>query len=575
MKKQFLALYFLFVFFLAQSQMPINVSFIDGDEVVQVLGEKKLKQSYKKISVAKKKCLQLIGLLQKKGYESAVLDTIFIENNQIYANIFVGPPIKIDEVHLIYSDSTEFAPKKIQKLSKNITTINNLLLYNNEIVRYYENNGYPFASTQVISLTKKEDKYAATIEVDKGELIILDSIITNGTMRLRQSFLYGYLGLKRKCAYNESILQNVNQRLSELGYIKQTQEAALMFAPKKAALYIFADKVKVNQFDGFLGIVPNNETTGKLLLTGQLNLNLTNIFAVGENIKLSWNRPQTQSQTLDIAIDFPFLFFSPFGIDANFGLEKKDTSYLNLSITAGVHYYIQQSNYLRLYYTYKNSRLVANESLTYLTQLPENVDYNMNLYGFSFVWQKLDYIFNPHKGFYLMADVSVGKKKIVKNIKIKSELYDAISKNSNSLHIQMTADFYFPLHKRFTWVLSVQGGHMQANNLYKNELYRIGGLKTLRGFDQLSIYASTYIIVRDELRFSFAQKSYLQLFFDIAGYQQQLEKYVSDFPFGFGAGLSFDTKAGIFAFNYALGRQHGNPIKFSTGKITFGYTALF
>ena len=83
-------------------------------------------------------------------------------------------------------------------------------------------------------------------------------------------------------------------------------------------------------------------------------------------------------------------------------------------------------------------------------------------------------------------------------------------------------------------------------------------------------------IINNEIRFLFAKKSYLQAFFDFAGYEKRLtNNYRSDFPFGFGIGIAFDTKAGIFSLNYALGKQLGNPIKFASGKINFGYTAVF
>ena len=91
----------------------------------------------------------------------------------------------------------------------------------------------------------------------------------------------------------------------------------------------------------------------------------------------------------------------------------------------------------------------------------------------------------------------------------------------------------------------------------------------------MSISASTYVIICNEIRFLFAKQSYLHAFFDAAGYEKRLDKYTSDFPFGFGLGISFETKAGIFSLSYALGKQLGNPIKFSTGKINFGYIAMF
>ncbi|MCC6690169.1 MAG: hypothetical protein IT235_01425, partial [Bacteroidia bacterium] len=50
---------------------------------------------------------------------------------------------------------------------------------------------------------------------------------------------------------------------------------------------------------------------------------------------------------------------------------------------------------------------------------------------------------------------------------------------------------------------------------------------------------------------------------------------VHDTPYGFGAGTSFETKAGIFSLDYALGSQLGNPIYLKSGKIHFGIVSYF
>jgi len=50
---------------------------------------------------------------------------------------------------------------------------------------------------------------------------------------------------------------------------------------------------------------------------------------------------------------------------------------------------------------------------------------------------------------------------------------------------------------------------------------------------------------------------------------------MSDNPFGFGAGMSFETKAGIFSIMYALGKQFDNPIDMKSAKIHFGIISTF
>ena len=51
--------------------------------------------------------------------------------------------------------------------------------------------------------------------------------------------------------------------------------------------------------------------------------------------------------------------------------------------------------------------------------------------------------------------------------------------------------------------------------------------------------------------------------------------YFNDMPYSFGAGISFETKAGIFSLNYALGKQFSNPIDLRSGKIHFGIVNQF
>ncbi|HQI46911.1 MAG TPA: hypothetical protein PLC59_12715, partial [Bacteroidales bacterium] len=54
-----------------------------------------------------------------------------------------------------------------------------------------------------------------------------------------------------------------------------------------------------------------------------------------------------------------------------------------------------------------------------------------------------------------------------------------------------------------------------------------------------------------------------------------VQKYIHDTPYGFGAGVCFETKAGIFSLTYALGKQFDNPIYLKSGKIHFGVVSYF
>jgi hemolysin activation/secretion protein len=121
-----------------------------------------------------------------------------------------------------------------------------------------------------------------------------------------------------------------------------------------------------------------------------------------------------------------------------------------------------------------------------------------------------------------------------------------------------------------------QGGSMVNDQLYSNELYRIGGIKTQRGVDEASIYASSFAIGTVEYRFLFEENSNFFVFVDQGWWEDQSRTpLLTDTPLGFGVGTSFETKAGIFSLSYALGKQFNNPVELRNGKIHFGFTSLF
>jgi hypothetical protein len=84
-----------------------------------------------------------------------------------------------------------------------------------------------------------------------------------------------------------------------------------------------------------------------------------------------------------------------------------------------------------------------------------------------------------------------------------------------------------------------------------------------RGFNEESILASTFSIVNLEYRYLLEENSFLFAFFNGAYYENKaVNRNIVDRPFGFGTGMSFETKAGIFSISYALGKQFDNPIEF-------------
>lgn len=444
-----------------------------------------------------------------------------------------------------------------------------------KLITYFENNGFPFASVKLDSIVISADNISAQLKLTKNEEKKIDSVVIKGSAKIASVYIYNYLGIKPGSLYDESKLKKVNTRIAELPFVHASKPAIILFTNKNNKLVLHLDKKRASQFDGIVGLLPDNNT-GKILFTGDVRLKLQNGLGRGELIDLNWRRLQTQTQDLKLRLVYPFLFSSPFGVDYTFKLYKRDTTFLDVNHNIGLQYLLIGGNYFKAFYTNKTSTLLSTKGLENVTTLPNFADIRNNMYGLGLKYEKLDYRLNPRKGFSVLVNAGAGTKTIKKNAKLNPVVYEKLVLSSTQYTADLEGSIFIPIIGRSTMKVGVQSAFLYGQSIFQNELFRIGGLKTLRGFDEESIFASAYSIFTLEYRFILEQNSYLYVFGDGAWYENNnINQYVHDTPFGFGAGISFETKAGIFSINYALGKQFDNPIQLRSGKIHFGIVNYF
>src|SRR6185295_7721930 len=132
--------------------------------------------------------------------------------------------------------------------------------------------------------------------------------------------------------------------------------------------------------------------------------------------------------------------------------------------------------------------------------------------GIGLKFERLDYRLNPRKGFYTLINASAGTKTIRKNTKLNPVAYDGIKLNSTLYTADFDGSLYLPFFSRMTLKLGAIAAFLQGETNFQNELFRIGGLKSLRGFDEESIYASSFSIFKLECRYLLEQNSYMYIF---------------------------------------------------------------
>jgi outer membrane protein assembly factor BamA len=558
----------------AQQNYSLRILSLEDNALLKKIDHKK---DFPTRALLNKELQRVLSLCYDNAYLVAEYDSIVVDSPKVTAYLDFGAQYKwaklgpgnVDEGVLseigfrekLYSNK----PLKYKEVRR----------VRERIVRYYENNGYPFASVKLDSIVIEGERISAQLFLEKNAEVKIDSVVIRGSARIAPVYMYNYLGIKPGSLYDESRLEKVNARLRELPFVTVKKPASVTFTNKMNKLTLNLDKRRASQFDGIIGILPDNNT-GKILFTGDVRLKLQNGLGRGELIDLNWRRLQTQTQDLKARVVYPFILRTPFGVDYNFKLYKKDTTFLDVQQNIGIQYLLSGGNYLKLFYNNKTSTLLSTKGLEFVTTLPPYADVRTNMYGIGLRFEQLDYRLNPRKGFFLIVNASAGTKNIKKNQKVNPVVYEKLKLNSTLYNSDLELNFFLPLGSRSTVKIGNQSAFLYGETTFQNELFRIGGLKTLRGFDEESIFASAYSIFTLEYRFILEQNSYLYVFGDGAWYENNnVSQYVKDTPYGFGAGISFETKAGIFSINYALGRQFNNPIQLRSGKIHFGIVNYF
>ncbi|MDH3244582.1 MAG: BamA/TamA family outer membrane protein, partial [Saprospiraceae bacterium] len=158
-----------------------------------------------------------------------------------------------------------------------------------------------------------------------------------------------------------------------------------------------------------------------------------------------------------------------------------------------------------------------------------------------------------------------------------ASLYNELDLNQFQIKMLVTLNFFVPLFQSSAIRVQQKTGWIKSDReLYDNELFRIGGTRLLRGFNEESIRSNFYSILTLEYRLLFDRNSNLFIFSDLGYFRQHTANIErSDTPVGLGIGMNLETKIGVFGISYAIGKQEGDPFNFRTGKIHFGMVSLF
>lgn len=516
----------------------------------------------------------VLNQLQFEGYFYAEIEKQTIENKETTVKLVPNQPMKwlfLKNGNIApYVLSDIRFPKKDIYAGQNFD-LNEINKLKEQLLNWYDNHGFPFAQVWLDSFSyQNQHKISAFIFSNPGENIIIDTIRMAGSARVSQNFIASYLGIKNKDNYSEQKIKLIDKRIRELPFVTQSRKSEVEFSANKAAINLYLDKENANQFDGLIGFLPN-PTTGKLQFTGDFKLRLQNALKQGETLVFNYKGLPEQSQELDLGFNYPYLMKTQMGVKTNFLLFKQDTSFLNLNTRIALVYNYEANQSLGFFVENHSSNIIAKNNPA--TAMMGNV--KTQFYGIETSIQKLDNSILPLSGYKIEIAAGAGTRKADK---LHSQQTTTLSEQEKITQFKFSANlnYYLKISRLSVFYLRNSSSVLTGKGIYENEVFRIGGLKTFRGFDEQQFRVKAYSIQTLEYRYFVEEKSYLNLFYD-QGFINQLNQNTTDidYPLGFGAGFTFQTKIGMLSLSYALGKQKNIPLDLQRGKIHFGIVSYF
>lgn len=480
-----------------------------------------------------------------RGYLFSGLDSVTISNDLHLIYLHKGKKLVGKEL-----DRKNWFSKRIQRRLDHLS-----------------DHGYPFAQLTMDSIRISDGSFSWKMEEEKGPLIVNDSVIFLTPLKSKPSFIHNLIDHVPGRPFKESNYALVDRKINRIGFITVKRELDIAFQKNKAQLYLDLEEETSSSFEGIVGLQQNQQQGSNFV--GNFNLDLQNLFRSGKELFLDWQSFAQGSQELLLSYKHPFIFGSRISPSFKFSLLRQDSLFLQRESEIRVATYISAKTELGFTFNRMVGSLTTTDEIVLSGQ--EFADFESSNYFVEIGNGRENNVILKNSS-YWNSRVGIGRKTIGENPGIDDSFYDTLQLETTNFLFDVAGGMNRKLGKLTLIAQDINFRMIRNKQLLNNERFRIGGLNTVRGFNEKFFFSDLYFLSRTEFRSFFEKGSYLFAFFDQLYYQND---EIDDYAFGTGIGFSLKTSGGRFNFALALGKSEQQPLDPSNIKVHFGYTAKF
>ena len=488
--------------------------------------------------------------LKMNGFFLSRIDSISKKGEKYIA--YLNLDKKIDSVFLKHKSISKQIIQQYNFKNNYIRIpINQLEEILNEISTFQELKGNSFSKIKLKKLRIESKTLYAEIDVATSKKRKIDKVIFKGYDNFPKSFIKNYLNINSKTTFNKKKLIEISKLSKDLDFVSETKPPETLFTKDSTLLYIYLKKIKGNSFDGLINF--NSQENGKLQFNGHLDLKLKNILNKGEQLNLLWNSFGNEKQEFSISIKTPYIYNSKLSPEFTFSIYKQDSTFLNTKLNTSLKYQIRNNSNLFVSF---NSEKSENSTKNIFKNISTYENYFL---GFGYEYKILKNDIFKNDIFFININPSFGKRKTIDN-------------TSKQIKIATTLTYLLDLNRKNSIYFRNKTALLNSTTYFDNELFRIGGNKSIRGFNEQSIFVKNYLLQNIEFRYQSSKSSYLYTITDLALISTTNSK---EKLYSLGLGYLFNSNSSQINISTAVGTNTKNPLDFKNTQFFVNWVNFF
>jgi outer membrane protein assembly factor BamA len=426
-------------------------------------------------------------------------------------------------------------------------------LYIQELVAKLERKGFSMAKINLKNIQQKNQKITAELNISLGKQRKVNQIIINGYTKFPVGFIKSLENDFKNTTFNQSNLDKLYTTINSIRFVKQIKYPEILFTTDSTKVYVYLEKSKANNFDGYIGF--NNSESSNLTFNGYIDLALKNILNSGEQLAINWRNNGQDQRSFNLDFELPYIFKSKMGVKTQLNIFRQDSTFQNTQTAIDLGYYFKSNKKVLLGYQSSESSDIQNANSSLLN------DYKNSFItcGFDYINYNTDSFLFPEKlKFFLKTGFGSRQSKIETN---------------NQYFIHLTLENNFNLNSKNSINIKSQNSYLNSNNYLTNELYRFGGVNSIRGFVENSLQGNVFLSLLSEYRYLITSNLYIHSIIDY-GYLKDNTINSNEQLTAFGLGIGILSKNGLLKVVYSNGNSDSN-VKLSNSLVQLSFKAVF